>query len=604
MSIDLDLRFPSYRRIDVNALLHDLTSDFVTTTVIVSSGAIVFLGKDEGADTRYIALRAPIGSGSRLSYDPDTGEASGSVHRISFGRLGQTYNEDDGTVDFGRLGTSSGAPQELLISGLYRTLGVDIQTWIDAILALDGQGTQIDFLDAALEAGPITLEGSSARDVYVGTPADDSINGRSNDDRLFGGDGDDSINGFDGNDFMDGGPGDDFLIGGDGMNTVLGGAGDDVVSGALEGGSRLDGGDGNDYISGSLDDDWITGGNGDDLIITSPGLDTIQAGADDDTVRATAADVDSVSQDHSDIDGGAGTDVIDMNTFRIPYLDVTVVNDDGVISVTGDTVIDMTLTNVEVLKFVDGQLDFDNESSAATVLRLYEAAWGRGPDLVGFNEWIERLEGGASLEDLAESLTATNRYQEIYGGLSNEEFVETLYQTALGRDADATGLAGWTARLDSGVMERSELLWRFAESREHVAQLADVVAEGLWSANENAVSVSLLYLAAYDRMPTYDEFDRDYGTVNLERLNWVADQIFSSDEVQDRYAGLDDEGFITALYNDILGRDPDAAGLAAWTHQLDEGLQDRSDLFRNFAEGREHQKLVADQVLADGMIFS
>ena len=46
--------------------------------------------------------------------------------------------------------------------------------------------------------------------------------------------------------------------------------------------------------------------------------------------------------------------------------------------------------------------------------------------------------------------------------------------------------------------------------------------------------------------------------------------------------------FTTALYQNVLGREPDSSGLSYWTNELDTGLQDRSDVLIGFANSPEN----------------
>ena len=46
--------------------------------------------------------------------------------------------------------------------------------------------------------------------------------------------------------------------------------------------------------------------------------------------------------------------------------------------------------------------------------------------------------------------------------------------------------------------------------------------------------------------------------------------------------------FTTALYQNVLGREPDASGLGYWTSQLESGLQDRADVLMGFANSPEN----------------
>ena len=48
------------------------------------------------------------------------------------------------------------------------------------------------------------------------------------------------------------------------------------------------------------------------------------------------------------------------------------------------------------------------------------------------------------------------------------------------------------------------------------------------------------------------------------------------------------------LYNNILGRDADADGYNYWVGQLNNGIEDRSELLLGFAESSENQLLFSE----------
>ncbi|KIT15621.1 DUF4214 domain-containing protein [Jannaschia aquimarina] len=116
------------------------------------------------------------------------------------------------------------------------------------------------------------------------------------------------------------------------------------------------------------------------------------------------------------------------------------------------------------------------ESDAAAwtddVYRLYRATLDRDPDAKGLANWSGRLAGGTEYLDVATGFIASPEFQATYGSLSNREFVSQLYRNVLDREGDATGLANWTARLDSGA-DRAEIVRGFAQSAEFVAGTRD-----------------------------------------------------------------------------------------------------------------------------------
>jgi hypothetical protein len=81
------------------------------------------------------------------------------------------------------------------------------------------------------------------------------------------------------------------------------------------------------------------------------------------------------------------------------------------------------------------------------------------------------LKGGASLTDIAAAFAGSGEFQERYGSLSNQAFVEQLYRFCLNREGDPGGVAGWVAALNSGT-SRASVLLSFSESAEHVALTA------------------------------------------------------------------------------------------------------------------------------------
>lgn len=100
------------------------------------------------------------------------------------------------------------------------------------------------------------------------------------------------------------------------------------------------------------------------------------------------------------------------------------------------------------------------------VYRLYLATLGREPDPGGFMGWLNGLaDGRLQLEQTAAAFVGSKEFQNVYGSLTNSQFVELLYHNVLGRAADAGGLASWTARLDGGA-SRAAVVLGFSESLE------------------------------------------------------------------------------------------------------------------------------------------
>ena len=87
-----------------------------------------------------------------------------------------------------------------------------------------------------------------------------------------------------------------------------------------------------------------------------------------------------------------------------------------------------------------------DESNGEFVRDLYENVLGREAEEEGLNAWVGQLFNGASRSEVASAIVGSAEAQTK----SDADFIEGLYQTALGRDSDATGKAAWLGLLANG----------------------------------------------------------------------------------------------------------------------------------------------------------
>lgn len=123
---------------------------------------------------------------------------------------------------------------------------------------------------------------------------------------------------------------------------------------------------------------------------------------------------------------------------------------------------------------------WDLDETAAALTRLYDAALDRLPDAGSLITWKGYVENGMSLSTVADAFVASVEFQSRYGSLSNRGFVEQLYHNVLDRAGDDAGIAGWTALLDGGKMDRGDVLLGFSESTEHQVTTAGIIDRGIW----------------------------------------------------------------------------------------------------------------------------
>lgn len=110
--------------------------------------------------------------------------------------------------------------------------------------------------------------------------------------------------------------------------------------------------------------------------------------------------------------------------------------------------------------------DIERVEHAGPIARLYLAYFLRPPDTDGVRYWI-----GTNLpyRAISDAFAASSEFQQRYGNLSNDGFVDLVYQNVLGRPADAAGRAYWIGEMARGV-SRGQIMLGFSESAEFVVK--------------------------------------------------------------------------------------------------------------------------------------
>ncbi len=99
------------------------------------------------------------------------------------------------------------------------------------------------------------------------------------------------------------------------------------------------------------------------------------------------------------------------------------------------------------------------------VTRFYTLCLERDADQKGLYGWVNNLKNqymnGAQI---AEAFIFSDEF--VGKNVSDEKYVELLYNTLLGRQSDASGKAGWVGELQGGYMTREGMMKAFIESTE------------------------------------------------------------------------------------------------------------------------------------------
>lgn len=114
---------------------------------------------------------------------------------------------------------------------------------------------------------------------------------------------------------------------------------------------------------------------------------------------------------------------------------------------------------------------------------------------------------------------------------------------------------------------------------------------GLTCPAEGMGSVQRLYSAYFLRAPDSG------GMAHWSRARqngWGLDRISShfaaSSEFQNTYGGLDHDGFMRLIYQNVMNRPADGAGLAHWTGILDRGALNRGEVMLRFSDSSEYRR--------------
>jgi len=192
-------------------------------------------------------------------------------------------------------------------------------------------------------------------------------------------------------------------------------------------------------------------------------------------------------------------------------------------------------------------------ATIAPVVRLYFAYFLRIPDYGGLMYWINVYKSGWSLGAISDSFAGSEEFQQTYGALSNEAFVNLVYQNILGRAPDPGGYAFWVGELNSGRRTRGQVMIGFSESDEY---------EGLTS---HEVYVTMMYVGMLRRSPEEEGFNfwvdyLDSGNSGLALI----DGFLHSTEYANRFyviPSAQEVGDAIYRYNSLFGISEAHAGL-------------------------------------------
>lgn len=239
------------------------------------------------------------------------------------------------------------------------------------------------------------------------------------------------------------------------------------------------------------------------------------------------------------------------------------------------------------------------DSAEGFVRRLYRYCLNREADGSGLADWTERLESGR--ENGGEVAFGFFFSEELKSrNLSNEEYVELLYRVFLARKPDEAGKADWVSKLENG-MSRQYVMNGFSASAEFTEICLNcgfgpgtVPTGQMRDKNQQLTAfVARMYEKALGR--PFDEYGLNDWCDRLINQNWTPYRVATEGFFHSREflnKNTSNVEFVKILYRTFLNREYDEAGLYYWLARLSRG-ESRDRIIAGFADSREFADLMA-----------
>jgi hypothetical protein len=228
----------------------------------------------------------------------------------------------------------------------------------------------------------------------------------------------------------------------------------------------------------------------------------------------------------------------------------------------------------------------------------------RAPSSAESQLWLQYYkQTGMDFTSLANAMLSSTEFSQKYGSLTNTQFVEQIYQNALGRDATVAELQNWLTQLSANTVTKAGLAIAVSESAEHVAdgniyQVTNNTynTSGTFtldhttdSAVANAI-VQNLYESALGRAASASELSTYSGNLlnGTKTETQIAAALTATSEFTSKYGSMSNADFVSQIFANGLGRLPTTAEAQYWTAQLASGAVSKADLVAAMSQSPDH----------------
>ena len=246
-----------------------------------------------------------------------------------------------------------------------------------------------------------------------------------------------------------------------------------------------------------------------------------------------------------------------------------------------------------------------HNDSAAFAEHIYLNALGRHASDEEKNAFAASVNAGGNPADLVRSVFSSGEFANR--NLNNYDFVSTVYATLCRRTPDPSGRTTWTNALNGGL-DRMTMIEQIIGSYEFAdtCLLYGLSRGGNAQPNTTVPAatsvrgfVGRLYRLCLGRTP--DGSGSEYWSSQLQNhvisgTNCAYGFFFSREFINGNYSNNE---YVVRLYRVMLGREPDAPGLANWVSALNRGVS-RQDVFYGFAHSAEFTRICAEYGIVRG----
>ncbi|WP_321311668.1 DUF4214 domain-containing protein [Halarcobacter sp.] len=236
----------------------------------------------------------------------------------------------------------------------------------------------------------------------------------------------------------------------------------------------------------------------------------------------------------------------------------------------------------------------------AFIERFYQNILGRTADSGGMSTWLDVIQNQSAAQV---AMGFLNSQEFINLNLTNEEFLDVMYQTMFNRVADDGGKNDWLNKMNNGRTKQS-VMFGFFQSQEFKNLTDSFGVTQILDSDRPSLSGVEAYVDRFYSLVLKRNYDESGFNDWVEQLtNQIKDPteiasgfLFSSEYINQNE---DNNTFLETCYQAFFGRASDAGGKADWLDKINNQGYTRQQVFEGFIGSQEFVNLVKSFNLND-----